>query len=183
MARGSPKYRPQEPQTPKGPKAHPPPSPPGPQPPGAPHRTVIGDDLLLAVQALGPVVDQHEVPAAALRAPHEVQEERSALQAGGALGREHRLRPGPGPGRGPRQGMRTGPTSGSVLEPPAPALTRSGYSVPTQPPHIAPRPAPPRNYRESCAPGRGSLTGRGLRCRVWAGPVTQWAWSGGMGGG
>lgn len=99
------------------------------------------------MQARGPVADQHEVPAAALRAPHEVQEERSTLQAGGALGREHRLGPVPVPV--------------PVPEPLAPPLTRSGYSVPTQPPHISHRPHP--QMSRELRRGAGLRYGAGTR--------------------
>lgn len=63
-----------------------------------------------------------------------------------------------------------------------PALTRSGYSVPTQPPHISH--TLPRKCRETCAGGRGSPTGWGQELGVawsawawlneWAGPKGPW---------
>lgn len=149
---------PQEPQAPE-PKG----SPIHVSPPGAPHRTVIGDDLLPALQVLGSVVDQHEIPAAALRAPHEVQEERSALQAGGALGREQRLGPGPVP------------VPVTMLTPPAPALTRSRphplrvLGAHTAAAHLAP-PSPanvartaPRGGAQWRGGARGAVCGRGLK--------------------
>lgn len=111
-----------------------------PNPKGRPRRTVVGDDLLPAVHAGRPVAEQHEVPAAALRAAHEVEKEGAALQAGGALRGQHTLAPGPGPGPGPTPGA-----------PARPGRTRSGYSVPTQPPHIPL--LPPRRSRETSAVG------------------------------
>lgn len=75
---------PQEPHTPL-PDAQ---TPSEPHTPGRPPPfllTVVGDDLIVAVQARGAVAQQHEVPAAASRAPHEVEQEGAALQAGGAL--------------------------------------------------------------------------------------------------
>lgn len=108
--------------------SHPEPQPPAPapalnlppesQPPplnSVPRRTVVGDDLVPAVQAGGPVAEQHEVPAAALRAPDEIQKERAALQAGSALRRQHRAGTGAGNVKRARPGPPTGPVQAYPL--------------------------------------------------------------------
>lgn len=65
-------------------------------------------------------------------------------------------------------------------EPPAPALTRSGYSVPTQPPHISHGPAPQisRDLRLGAGLSDGAepeMPDMGVVC-------ARWAWFGEMGG-
>lgn len=140
---------PQEPHTPL-PDAQ---TPSEPHTPGRPPPfllTVVGDDLIVAVQARGAVAQQHEVPAAASRAPHEVEQEGAALQAGGAL-------------RGDTARLATGLRCSPVPPParPRPTDPLGVLRAHTAPAHLA-------ASRETSAAQRG----RGLR---WRGRGYSWS--------